>query len=532
VAARTKLLVIGVDAANGSLVRTWASQEGILPNFARLMRQGRTATLRGIDGFFTGSTWPSLLTSTNPAHHGIHYLAQLVPGTYRFARPHEGEYIRAPMFWECLTHEDKRLAILDVPLSKLDRTIRGMQMVEWAGHDAIFGFQTTPAGLAADILAKHGRHPVPSDCDSIGRTSEDFREFVATLIRGVEAKARLTIDLLGREPWDLFLQVFTETHCVGHQCWHLHDPSHPDYDPAFFAGQGDPLRRVYQAVDKALGELLAAAGNPPVLVVLSHGMSHCLGVHALLPEILGRLGLSAALPPAPQRRQAMDLARPITRWLPRRAKTLAQRWLERPARPGSFGLPVLSVDPKASRCFVVPNGLAVSGIRLNLAGREPCGTLAPGKMADELFQDLRRDLLEIRDERTQAPRVRRVMRTSDLYQGPNLDCLPDILVEWHDSAPVGSAALGFGPRSVVRVGSPRIGTVQAVYSYGRTGEHRADGLLIAAGPGVEPGGDDLAISILDVAPTITAALGVHLPTAQGQPVARMIPTANRQAAGQ
>lgn len=520
-AARTKLLVIGIDAANGSLVRTWAA-EGILPNLAGLMRRGRTAALRGVDGFFTGSTWPSLLTSTNPARHGIHYLVQLVPGTYRFARPHEAEYIRAPMFWEALSKAGRRLAILDVPLSKLDPTVRGIQTVEWAGHDSVFGFQTSPADLAVEILKKHGPHPVPSDCDSIGRSPEDLYCFVETLLRGVQAKARLTADFLRRDPWDLFLQVFTETHCVGHQCWHLHDPNHPAHDATIAARQGDPLRRVYQAIDKAVGELIAAAGNPPVLVVMPHGMSHCLGTHLLLPEILGRLGLSVGLPPVPRRREPMDLVRAVARRLPSRAKDIACRWLERPARPGSFGLPTLGIDPKASCCFVVPNGLAVSGIRLNLAGREPQGTVAPAEI-ERLFQDLTRDLLEIRDERTRTPLVRRVLRTADLYQGPNLDSLPDILVEWHDEAACGTTAVRSGANSLIRASSPRIGTVEAVNRYGRTGEHRSGGLLVAAGPGIGPDGDDLAVSILDVAPTITAALGVDLPAAEGRAVAAMIP---------
>jgi predicted AlkP superfamily phosphohydrolase/phosphomutase len=521
VAAQPKLLVIGLDAANGSLVRTWASQ-GLLPNLAALMQRGRTATLRGVDGFFTGSTWPSLLTGTGPARHGIHYLAQLVPGTYEFARPHEAEYIRAPMFWESLSHAGRRLAILDVPLARLDRTIRGIQTVEWAGHDSVFGFQTTPAGLAAEILAVHGSHPVLSDCDRVGRTREDFRRFVDSLVRGVEMKARLTVDLLQREPWDLFLQVFTETHCAGHQCWHLHDSCHPNYDPTVFDGR-DPLQRVYQAVDEALGHVLAAAGNPPVLVVLSHGMSHSIGVQRLLPEILGRLGLSVALPPAPRRLQPMDLAHAVARRLPAPARALAHRWLERPAPPGRFGLPEIGVDPRTSRCFVVPNGLAVSGIRLNLAGREPYGMVAPGETA-KLFEDLSGALLEIRDERTGAPLVRRVMRTADLHQGRNLDCLPDILVEWRDDTAVGSAILDPGPTSVVRATSPRIGTVQAVNGYQRTGEHRSGGLLIAAGPGITPGGDDLQVSILDVAPTITAALGVDLPAAEGHVAPALIPT--------
>ena len=268
------------------------------------MARGRTATMHGVDGFFTGSTWPSLLTSTGPARHGIHYLAQLATGTYEFARPHEAEYIRAPMFWESLGRAGKRLAILDLPLTKLDPAIPGIQTVEWAGHDSIFGFQTTPAGLRAEILAAHGRHPVIPDCDRVGRTPEDFRRFVASLVRGVGMKARLTVDLMKREPWDLLVQVFTETHCCGHQCWHLHDPGHPNYDASVLDGS-DPLLQVYQAADKALGDVLAAAGDPPVLLILSHGMSHCIGVHRLLPEILSTartVGAAAARAPAPRGR--------------------------------------------------------------------------------------------------------------------------------------------------------------------------------------------------------------------------------------
>ena len=97
------------------------------------------------------------------------------------------------------------------------------------------------------------------------------------------------------------------------------------------------------------------------------------------------------------------------------------------------------------------------------------------------------------------------MRTADLYTGPNLDLLPDILVEWDDRTSVGSGVLNPGPGAVIRATSARIGTVQAVNNYQRTGEHRVDGLLVAAGPGIAPGGEELRVSILDVAPTITAA---------------------------
>ncbi len=519
VRARTKLLVIGIDAANPSLIRSLAA-EGALPNLAGLMRRGCVAKLSGVAGFFTGATWPSLITGSDPAQHGIHYIAQLVPGTYRFTRPHEGSYIAAPAFWEALSQRGRRLAILDVPLARLDRRINGIQTVEWAAHDSLFGFQTTPAPLAAEILARHGRHPVLSDCDRIGRRPEDYRAFVATLIEGVAAKRRLTADLLARGPWDLLMQVFTETHCVGHQCWHLHDGRHPNHDPTVFASTAGPLRQVYQAVDEALGELIAAAGAPAVMVVVSHGMAHTIGSHRLLPETLSRLGFSR---PVPRRLRPRDVAHAIARRLPAPADRMVGRWLDRPGRPGHFTLPEIGVDTRSSRCFVVPNGLAVSGIRLNLAGREPHGTVRPGPEAAALCDELEDALLAIRDEDTQAALVRRVLRTSDVYAGPKLDCLPDILVEWEDSGTVGTAVPGDRPASLIRATSNRTGPMQVINDYPRTGEHRGEGLLIAAGPGVLPGAE-LTASIFDVAPSITAAFGIDLPGARGRPVPQLMPS--------
>jgi hypothetical protein len=97
-----------------------------------------------------------------------------------------------------------------------------------------------------------------------------------------------------------------------------------------------------------------------------------------------------------------------------------------------------------------------------------------------------------------------------------------VLVEWHDESPVGSTLLAEGRGSVIRVSSPKIGTVETVNGYGRTGEHRSDGLLIAAGPGITPGERDSPLSLLDVAPTITASLGTTMTVGEGTAAADLV----------
>jgi hypothetical protein len=117
----------------------------------------------------------------------------------------------------------------------------------------------------------------------------------------VRQKARLTRHYLARGDWDLFVQVFTESHCAGHQCWHLHDSHSPGANAATVAVTGDPIRDVYVAIDQAIADILADVDRQTVIVLLvSHGMSYRVGAQFLLGDVL--VGLGAA---APRRRRGL-----------------------------------------------------------------------------------------------------------------------------------------------------------------------------------------------------------------------------------
>ena len=120
------------------------------------------------------------------------------------------------------------------------------------------------------------------------------------MVERVGTKAEMACHFLDRGGWDLFTVVFADAHCIGHQCWHLHDPGHPRHDPSFFRKFGDPMEAVYRALDKAIGRLLQVAGpEATVIFFAGSGMGpNCTGNH-LLEEILGRLD---GIPPSPARR--------------------------------------------------------------------------------------------------------------------------------------------------------------------------------------------------------------------------------------
>jgi len=522
-----RILVLAIDAANPMLLREWA-KDGTLPTLHSLMSRGLVGNTRSIEGFYVGSTWPSFYTGVTPARHGFHYLVQLKPGTYDFYRPATEGIVKYDPFWSHLSRAGRRVAVLDVPLTRIDPSLNGIQTVEWGGHDAVYGFHAMPPHVADTIQSRFGAYPANSSCDGVRRTAAEYQAFVDGLIRGVRTKANLTRHFLTQGGWDFFMQVFTESHCVGHQCWHLHDVRHPAHNPSMAAAVGDPLRAVYSAIDTAIGDVIADAGDAAILVLVAHGMSYWYGAQFLLRDILFRLGVARPPTATADRLGGFSMLSESARWLWRRLPASLRSRLA-PVRQrlassagSSETLPTMIADPRSSYCFPVNNGLAIGGIRLNLVGREPQGILDSGGVAEAFCDQLTTDLLEIVDERTGNPLVRRVTRTASLYDGEHLNHLPDLLVEWNDEIPTGSTIVADGSGAMVRVKSPKIGLVEGVNQYGRTGEHQSNGLFVAVGPNIKQSVLDREISILDFAPTFAKALAVDFPRFDGRAIPELI----------
>jgi predicted AlkP superfamily phosphohydrolase/phosphomutase len=530
VSAATRVLLLGVDAGSAPLVREWA-EAGVLPTFRRLFADGLVGETRSVEGFFVGSTWPSLYTGVTPARHGISSLVQLRVGTYDLFRCYTGEFVKREPFWNHLSRAGRRVAICDVPLSGVSENLNGIQLVEWGSHDANYGFRSWPPRLARQIRSRFGPHPLSTSCDADHRSPEAFRALSNRLVEGVRRKTALTRFLLEQGGWDFFTQVFTEAHCVGHQAWHLHDRGHPAHEARASSEAGDPVLHVYTAIDHAIGELLRAAGDDCVVIVLlSHGMCARYGAQFLLPDILVRLGVGVAPapPPAPV---AGSGPTSLERFLAagwRRTPEPLKDWIRpglqqiRRARDRGDALPPWSLDPRRSRGFLVDNGLAVGGIRLNLRGREPQGLVSPGADEEALSRQLVQDLEAIRNLDSGRPMIRQVSRTADLYQGEHVSLLPDLLVAWNEDAPIGSATVGSGAGATVRLGSDRVGELIGTNHYCRTGDHRPEGLFVAAGPGISPGRLAHSTSVMDFAPTLAALLDVELPGTDGRPIRELL----------
>lgn len=516
----TRVVFIAFDAGSKDLILDWAGA-GVLPTFRWLLAKGLRGDTMSLPGLFIGATWPSFMTGVTPARHGVHSWKQLKPGTYEFFICHAGDHLKREPFWNHLSHAGRRVCILDIPLSRRSENLNGIQLVEWGSHDAQYGFMTWPPSLAREVLKRFGQHPQRGSCNC-DRGPREFLEFRDDLLRGIKTKAEITRHFLKQGGWDFFAQVFTESHCVGHQCWHIHDPLHPRHEPETARIVGDPVRDVYVAIDAAIGQVLSEVDkDATVIVLVSHGMGYKYGPQFLLDQIL--LRLQVAQPPAAEQttkhnarlRDEMDSVLGwFWRHIPTTGRQLLQplrdglrRWIDNDLPPRPPG-----IDPAVSKCFPVENNYAHGGIRVNVVGREPNGKVAPGEQFEAFCERLTRDLMEIRNLATGQPVVSRVIRTTEFYRGEYTDHLPDLLVEWAGDTPV----------SRIRIGSAQIGEIEGEYTFCRTGDHRPGGMFIAVGPSISPGYLGRTVSIMDFAPTIASLLEVPLPDVDGKPITELL----------
>lgn len=482
-----RVLFLGFDAMDPDLIMEW-SRDGTLPTFASLARRASSAVTHNPAGLYVGAVWPSFFTGVSPARHGRYCYRQIVPGTYQEARflPHD---LKRGPFWVPLSAAGRRVAIVDVPKSPLTASLNGVQIKDWGTHDPEFdaGFATWPAPLAAEIAARYGLDPV-GDCDIIERTAAGYAAFRNNLLARIERKTSLCQDLLARESWDLFLAIFADSHCVGHQAWTLHDRTHPWYNAEVAAAIGNPLRDVYVALDRALGTLLAHAGpDTTVIVLTSHGMGPHFDATFMLDQLLERL----EPPPGPWERLMASPARATF-------SGIRRRWAR---RRGQKVKPGRQLNHR--RSFAVPNNDVYGGIRVNLVGREPNGRIRPGRELETYFTELRRELLQIVNLDTGQPIARNLLRSADLYQGEYLAHLPDFLVEWNREAPIS------------RVASPRLGTLEKHFEGLRNGDHKPEGACWIMAPDIEAGRVHPPVSVMDFAPTVGERLGVTIPDLDG-----------------
>jgi predicted AlkP superfamily phosphohydrolase/phosphomutase len=527
-------LFVGLDACDLNVAQRFAA-EGAMPTLARLLDTAAVQETLGPLGFLVGGNWVTLYTGTSPSRHQFLCSGQVRGGTYEpvWIGPYGGAHGDPPPVWQRVSDAGGRVAVIDAPHAAVSESLNGVQLVEWGCHDRHAQTRSFPESFLDEVNGTYGPHPLGmraapfphhATCDvshreGAHRTVVENQTLLDEMLEGVRRKAALSRDLLDRGGWDLVFTVFGESHCAGHQFWKMHDETHPWHDPdELRALGGDPIRAVYGALDRALGELIDHTGDDSTLYVhLSHGMTAHYDGTCVLDPVLWRLDEYAS---------RTDLRGTFTRVvdnavnvLPRSARrrtlsSLIDLRRRLVARSGPIGTDGRAVDiPNwigERRWWMQPNDSVYGSVRLNLDGREPDGRIRSTRKRDAV-EWLAERLSELVNVDTGEPAVVAVHLADDHYERVEGDPLGDLIVEWNRDAPIDT------------VWSPATGVVTAPYQQWRTGDHHRSGLLLALGSGIEPGRRPGSISVMDVAPTLAASLGIPTPDVDGIARADLLP---------
>jgi predicted AlkP superfamily phosphohydrolase/phosphomutase len=479
------LTVIGLDAATPEIVERMLDA-GELPNLGRLCSKGSRGVLESTLHPLTPQAWTTMVTGVNAGRHGIWDFSERDESGYRL-RIVNGSRRRAPALWDYLSAKGLRSGIVNIPFTSPAPEVDGFAV---AGLDAAprDSAMTYPRDLAETLRRRFGPldldHSFP--LDSSGRVDLDLVE------RACVQKVDMARWLQEQYDPHLLFVVFMSADHIHHLSW-------PDWEER---GIHSRVADVYRILDGAVGAL---ADDPDrnVLVVSDHGGGQLDGV-VNLNAWLAREDFLAYTGPlvssGEAARHAVNRLDQLRRRLPRRVRSYARRRAPR-LRDRIHELRDYSViDWHRTRAFAYGT---FGSIVINLRGRERHGVV------DEDEYDVVRDdiaqRLETLIDPDGRPIVSAVYRREELFDGPELGRMPDLVVEFDDYRWLGKGNMRNRTESLwdsieIAPGS------EASY----VGSHRRAGFIALSGPAAARG-RTISASIADVAPTSLYLLGAPIP---------------------
>ncbi|MBN1842116.1 MAG: alkaline phosphatase family protein [Deltaproteobacteria bacterium] len=495
---KRKVVVIGLDGATLDIIRPLANR-GRLPNLARIMKDGVHGELESTIHPITPQAWTSFLTGKKAGKHGILDFSRRKKDSYDI------EFVNASLrktesIFSILSGAGKKVGAIAIPFTFPPEKVNGFMLsgMDSPGEDirAVY-----PDALYDEIKKAFGHYHIHL-ASPVGRRI-DQAKFWKDIKTEDENRTQISRYLMQKYSCDLFMTVYNNTDRVAHQ--HLDESVYNNIQNGRGIDAEDLLVKTYENTDSHVGALISDLGGDTSVIIMSdHGSGPIKRVF-FLNRWLEENGFLA------YRKEKQDAVKRAVR----QARFLAKRFLPRSAKnfiEARFGgvrdkvesmLSFSDIDWEKTKAY----GFGMYGnIYVNLNGREPNGVVEPGRQYEDLRDQIIEKLKSLRDPDTGEKIVEKVYRREDLYDGPQVEDAPDLLIGWNDYAYYTSVTLGkekgeiFGPHMNIDCSE-----------YKHVGTHRLNGTFMAMGPDIKKGIEICGAGICDVAPTILYMLGEPIP---------------------
>jgi predicted AlkP superfamily phosphohydrolase/phosphomutase len=466
-----RVLLIGWDGADWRILDPML-EAGALPNLAGLIERGGRATLNSVLPIHSWSAWPSFLTGVDPADHGVFDILESRDGSRR-QFPVSFRSIRERTFLADLTAAGVETVMVNVPLTFPPPRIKG-KLIAGGVLPRRRPF-THPESLADEMEKAGAPFPINGMSWTTYRNRPD--PFLEEAMAVTRARQKATEHLLDTTDWQVACVVFVATDRVQHCLAKYVSNDHPNFSSLSKEPVAERIRDVYRQLDDGLGRLLERASPDDLVLFMSdHGFHSC--THAVhMDRLLERLGLLEF--------SASNAVFGPMQWGPMR--TLARKVYDVLGLHGKVPLPQ-PVNWSKTRVYTSVRTTG-EGVSVNLAGREPQGTVDPADL-DRARDDAAEKLLSFVDPSTGRRPVVAVRRREEVFKGKFADEAPDLLLESDPLYSLTHARTAVEPADWL------------------SGDHRLQGVLAAAGSSVDRSSfERRPFHLVDLAPTILAVVG-------------------------
>src|SRR3989344_4996732 len=459
----SKVLIIGLDGATFDLIKPWIEQ-GELPTFKNLMKEGVHGDLNSTIPPLTPTAWTSLITGKNPGKHNIFDFFKLNKNNYDRAIITSLDK-KSESLWNILNKHNMKTGILNLPFTYPPENINGF-IVCGSESISVKSDFTYPKNLKKELLENIKGYRQGLNWSYINK--EDHDSFIKDLNFVTEKLEETSVYLIKKYKPEFFMVVFDDLDRLQHFFWRHMDKKHPMYDKEKSEKYKDAILNYYKKLDLVINNLIKFADKNTFIMILSdHGFGP-IYKEVYINHYLRSLNLLKL----------------------KKEKELQKSNLNRTKLGDS------SIDWFNTKAYFFSH--SGRGIMINLKNRQINGIVSEGKEYDSIRDLIISKLKRIKDDSTGKRLIKNIFKREEIYKGSYIKNSPDLIVEMEEGY-IAQEGLGKEPIMLSKQGS----------AY-KSADHKANGIFIAKGPNIIKNKKIKNANILDITPTLLYLLNIPI----------------------
>jgi len=365
-----RAVVLGIDGVPHSLLLELMAN-GVMPNMQRLAQGGTLRRMESTLPCVSSVAWTSFRMGVNPGQIGLTGFTDRRPRTYKTYFPQTTSLPIGTME-EYAASAGLKVMVMGMPLNSPPLKIKNGVSI-----GCFLSPSLEKAVYPLDTLEPLKQIGYRIDVNtSLAAEPERFIEDVVAVTEGYR---NAMFYFWEKEKWDLMMIHFMTTDRLHHFMWDQYDPAKPYYKD---------FLRLYSRIDEIIGEVAEKIDDDTLLMLLSdHGFC---GI-----------------------KQEVNL----NLWLQRegflRFQTNSPKSLD-------------EIDGRSKAYSLIPGR-----IYINLKGREPRGSVEPGREFEAVCEEIAGRLLGLRNPDNGEPVIERVERWDRLYGANVCGVAPDLVALGH-----------------------------------------------------------------------------------------------------